>query len=118
MSRFTHDQLTEILSRKGYSNPLVAAGVHYPQPQRPSGEEPLAPDPAEEAGSGRTVVLITRWSPKRLDCDNLYGGVKALVDALRYSGKISDDDERSILLLVQQRTCKKEDQGTEILIIS
>ena len=58
---------------------------------------------------GRLRVELTRVSPGNvatgalLDRDNLWGGAKVLVDALRYRGLIPDDDESSIELVVTQK---------------
>lgn len=65
----------------------------------------------------RIVVCITRHSSGTLDRDNLWGGAKAVCDALRYAGFIPDDDPASIFLVVRQRKSKRKDQGTEILIL-
>jgi len=56
----------------------------------------------------RTAVSITRYSPgnavtsRLLDRDNLWGGVKVLVDALVVCELIPDDDDDAIVLTVGQ----------------
>ena len=62
------------------------------------------------------MVRITRCGTRLLDADNLAGGCKPIVDALRYRGLIPEDDPQSIGLVVQQRKVLKKDIGTIIEI--
>ena len=100
------------------SNGMLAAGVRDTKPERAPRQKPLDPDQAQKKGQARTLVCLTRYSTGRLDQDNLYGGVKPLVDALRYAGIIGNDDPDSILLIVRQRKCARKDIGTEVIVIS
>jgi len=54
-------------------------------------------------GGERRKVVITRYGPRTLDHDNLVGGVKPLIDALRGAGVIWEDDPTHIDLEVHQR---------------
>ena len=51
---------------------------------------------------GRVRVAIVRCARRRMDTDNLYGGVKPLLDGLKDAGAIVDDDTRWIDLVVTQ----------------
>lgn len=60
------------------------------------------------------VVRIERRGIRLLDKDNLMGGTKAIVDALRYAGLIPDDNPEAIDLIITQKKVKKKDTGTLI----
>ena len=66
---------------------------------------------------GRTAVIVTRCSCGSLDRDNLHSAAKALVDALRYSGRIPGDREADIELICLQRKVKRRDAGTLVEIV-
>jgi Holliday junction resolvase RusA-like endonuclease len=51
-------------------------------------------------------VTITRHGKRILDRDNLYGGVKGLVDILVKEGILADDTPAHVELVVQQRVTK------------
>ena len=80
----------------------ISKGLPDPEP------EPTAPQTLDSGASGkakgkaRITVFITRISSRSLDPDNLTGGVKPLVDQLRYSGLIQDDTQEDINLKVSQ----------------
>ena len=59
-------------------------------------------------------VKITRRSTKLLDVDNLAGGCKCLIDALRKHGLIADDDPASVEITFAQEKVVKEFQGMRI----
>jgi hypothetical protein len=63
----------------------------------------------------RVTVRIERRSTRLLDPDNLYGSVKALVDCLRASKLISDDDSQSISLVVTQSKVKTRKEHETII---
>jgi hypothetical protein len=118
MSRFTNEQYLDLLKKQGYGiHAPLATGVRYPQPEPAHREEPVCDDAAPPQGPARLIVCITRYSTGTLDRDNLWGGAKAVCDALRYSGFIPDDDPASIFLYVRQQKCKASQKGTEILIL-
>jgi Holliday junction resolvase RusA-like endonuclease len=94
----------------------LAASILNTEPQRAAGSQPLG-HPEEKAGSAKRVkVCICRKGTRLLDLDNLAGGTKALLDALRYEGVIQDDDPGSIDFEVRQEKVKRADIGTEITI--
>ncbi len=111
----TPDELAKILAKPGYS--LVASGVRHAVPKSADGKKPLCDDEVPQRGAGRAIVCITRYSTGSLDRDNLWGSAKGVCDALRYAGRIPDDDAASIVLVVRQRKSKRKNQGTEILIL-
>lgn len=110
------DELAAILARPGYTIAPVAPRLRHPIAQSANGQQPIRVDEAPQKGAGRFIVCITRYSVGTLDRDNLWGGAKAVCDALRYAGHIPDDDPASIHLVVRQKKCRRKDQGTEILI--
>lgn len=62
------------------------------------GESPHHRQPFE-----RAKVHIDRRSRGELDTDNLYGCVKPVVDALRYSNVLVDDNPQHLELVVTQQ---------------
>lgn len=68
--------------------------------------------PFEKCGA-----LVTRYGGKLLDYDNLYGGVKTLLDAITDAGIWLDDNPTVLVdFKVEQIKTKKSDQRTEIKI--
>lgn len=60
----------------------------------------------EPSGRPRHHVRIKSSRVRLLDVDNLYGGCKHLIDSLRLTGIIPDDDPASITLEVTQEKIK------------
>jgi len=123
VSRFSHEQLVEIIRRQGYAigqcsfgPATVAPQVSDPVAQHAAGPEPLEADAPQEGCRPRVGVRITRCGTQLLDKDNLYGSTKYLCDALRYKGLIPEDDPESIHLTVKQRKVSKKETGTLIEI--
>ncbi len=58
--------------------------------------------PAGFTPPARARLSITRESPQQLDPDNLVGGLKPVIDALRRLRLIADDDPASLQLAVRQ----------------
>lgn len=74
--------------------------------------------PGKEGSKTRIAVRITRLAIRSLDPDNLGGSVKALLDSLRDSGLIPDDDRQSIELQVKEvKVNHRREQGTLLEII-
>jgi Holliday junction resolvase RusA-like endonuclease len=117
----TNEELQRLLARNGYkvvSSTPLAPRLPHPKPQQADRPEQVRHDAAPTEGPGRVIVCITRHSTGRLDRDNLWGGTKAICDALRYAGYIRDDDPASIFTYIRQRkVATQEAQGTEVLII-
>jgi hypothetical protein len=76
--------------------------------------ESLGFEEEKDRCSGRIEVRIERLGVRLLDEDNLYGGTKSIVDAMRYAGLIPDDNRNAIKLIVTQRKVKRKDSGTLI----
>jgi hypothetical protein len=77
----------------------------------PFAEHPLSPaleqdDGGKAKSTARPLVRITRRSRRMLDRDNLWGSAKIIIDQLRASEIIHDDDEESIRLEVAQTKVK------------
>ncbi len=68
-----------------------------------------------EKGERRRIV-ITRYGARVLDYDNLVGGAKPLVDAIRRSELIEDDRPACVDLEYNQNKCPKKDERTVITI--
>jgi hypothetical protein len=60
----------------------------------------------EPSGGPRHHVRIISRRVRLLDIDNLYGGCKHLIDSLRLTSIIPDDDPASITLEVTQEKIK------------
>lgn len=100
-------------------------GADYVDPAIPSAKpEPAIQheversDASQKRGSGRFEVRITSYRVRLLDADNLAGGCKFLIDALRYEKLIPDDSPDAIELFISQvRVSKKLSERTEVIII-
>ena len=64
----------------------------------------------------RRTVRITRHGPRKLDHDNLVGGCKPLVDALRGARLIHDDNPDCVRVIYTQRTASKKTARTVVVI--
>jgi Holliday junction resolvase RusA-like endonuclease len=119
---FTHD----ILRQMGYK---VDANGNYSRtetnPARVSNSKPechakqaLESLPqVKERSKNRTRIRIERYSCRPLDCDNYAGGCKPIIDELRYSKLIQDDDPETIEVEFKQiKVSKKTEERTEISI--
>ena len=65
--------------------------------------------PAIPKATGKRKVLITRHGKGILDADNLAGGAKSLIDALKLRGLLLDDDPAHVEVVYRQvleRTAK------------
>jgi len=63
------------------------------------------------------TLSITRYSTKTLDVDNLAGGCKPLIDQIRYSKLIPDDNPESVeITFAQVKVRTQAEQRTEIRI--
>jgi len=54
----------------------------------------------------RARLTVTRFSPRTLDHDNLVGGLKPVIDGLRWLQLIHDDDADSLALDVKTEHAK------------
>jgi hypothetical protein len=69
----------------------------------------------EQRSGPRHHVRIKSRRVRLLDIDNLYGGSKHLIDSLRLSGVIPDDDPASITLQVTEEKIKGyKNEETEV----
>lgn len=85
-------------------------------PQHHAGPEKVDVGADEGGNAGRITVRITRYGAKLLDADNLAGGVKYLLDALRYQKVIPEDNPEVIRLIVSQKKVAKQHRGTLVEI--
>ena len=66
--------------------------------------------------TGKRRITIERHGKGRLDADNLAGGCKGLIDAVRYQRLILDDDVASVELVFRQIVTRKELPHTLLII--
>lgn len=76
----------------------------------------LAKEKGKARGTGRITVRIKSCRKRLLDPDNLVGGVKYLLDGLRYAGILPDDNPDQITLQVSQEKVA-DNERTEIEIV-
>jgi hypothetical protein len=117
----TNDQLNALLAAASSAtrrlNQAVAdGGVRPAEPQRPVAEALDSGPQAQGKGQGRCVVRVHIRRQRLLDPDNAVGGIKALIDALRYHGHIVDDSPEHIELHVIQEKTHRKHVGTEVMI--
>ena len=55
-------------------------------------------------------ITLERYAVRPIDPDNLAGGCKALIDALRYEGIIPDDNPQTIELVIRSLKCGPKDK--------
>lgn len=96
----------------------AANSVPNPQPEPPVRNVAQKSDACEERGSKCIKVRVTSFRCRLLDIDNLAGGSKFLIDALRYQGFIRDDSPDAIELSFAQFKVRKRSQEETIVIIS
>lgn len=77
----------------------------------------LAPKQLETA-TGRRRVVIERRSTRELDQDNLVGGAKVVIDALKKLGFILDDNPANLDLEVVQARCEKGERPSTVITIA
>jgi len=95
----------------------IPARICDTQPESNAWKTSPGADQDEETGSRRFAVSIERIGLKLLDEDNLTGGCKLLLDAMRRAQIIPDDDPGSISLKVTQRPSpRKADHGTWVTV--
>jgi hypothetical protein len=66
--------------------------------------------------AGRRRVTIERHSCGALDVDNLYGGLKVLLDELRAHDLIRNDDAKNIDLSARNVKSRRSDACTVVLL--
>lgn len=84
--------------------------VHEHAPQVP-------PHLRQAIAAGRKLgVLLVTYRSRVLDKDNLIGGGKPWLDALRYGGYLGDDDPESVEAFYLQRRCKRAEEHVDVFI--
>jgi hypothetical protein len=93
----------------------LARRVSHAQPQPAAGSALDAPAQGKEKSGRRITVRVTRYARKLLDADNFAGGCKPIIDQLRYTGHIPDDNPAAIKLEFEQEKVRtKKEEGTRI----
>lgn len=119
----TEEQLSSLRARlPRISKDCLAANAVAPrlsdtQPEPSHRPKPVRPHKESKRGQASLGVIITRCASRNLDRENVWGGVKCIVDALRYAGYIPDDTEDDIELFVFQKKVPRKEAGTLIEII-
>ena len=98
------------------SNPDI--GLQDSQPERAHGETLDTLLQREKESFARAHVCITAFTVRPRDCDNLGGGCKALLDAIKNIHLIPDDDPYSIEFEVKQRHVDHFDQEKTLVVIT
>ena len=95
----------------------VGARLQDPVPEPVVRHEPMGADKGKTQSATRFAVGITSFRMRELDPDNLAGGCKYVVDALRYGRLIPNDSPKDIDLTIRQKkVASKEQERTEIEI--
>lgn len=76
----------------------------------------LGLNPAIPKAEGKRSLTIIRHGLKSLDADNLAGGCKGLIDALKLKGIIVDDDAAHLSVSFHQVANSKSTPHTVVLI--
>ena len=98
----THDDKNRGQDADPKPQPIVVVGA-------------LGEEAVEGANLPRDLVRITSYRCRPVDPDNLVGGCKYAIDALRYAGVIQDDRQTDIQLQVfQVKTKTKKEEKTVI----
>ena len=70
------------------------------------------------AATGKRNVTIGRIGKRNLDIDNLYAGLKPVLDAMRQAGLIRDDDEAHLGLTAFQRRTESRQPAFTIITLA
>ena len=108
-----HPAIAQNAIQKPFS-PAIPHSIPKHPPRAALGDLPKG----ENQGTPRTSLRITRRAGRLLDADNLAGGCKPLIDALRYAGIIQDDDPETIEITFRQEKVAKSAQGTLIEVLT
>lgn len=93
----------ELLNGEWWPRSKAVPGLPHPVPEPNTFHEAKGSDAGEvKSTSGRVLLSITSHRVKLCDADNLAGGCKFLIDALRYNHLIPGDSPDHIDLLVKQ----------------
>jgi hypothetical protein len=121
MSRFTKEQLHEILARPNYT--LGHAAYHAytkgeasgTEPESAVCDEPLAAEKGKAGYAASYIVRVISYRRRLLDEDNLCP--KHAIDALRYCGWLpSDAPDKCHIETRQVKVKGKENEFTELTI--
>jgi hypothetical protein len=89
-----------------------------PEPQRQPAPALDTTTEGKKDSARRITVRIVSHRIRSIDADNLAGGCKWLIDALRAIPLIPDDDPASIILSVEQvKVAHRTEQKTEIELL-
>lgn len=70
-----------------------------------------------DLGAMRWLVSLSRWSPGRLDGDNLQASLKYVRDGIAYALGVDDGDESRIEWSYSQHRCRRGEQGVSVVIV-
>jgi hypothetical protein len=102
---------------KGALSRALDRKIQAALPERALRDDVEATPPREGQVPVRFRLCVCSYRRVLLDCDNLYGGAKFLVDCCRLFWLVPDDNPQAIDLEVHQEKVKSSDlERTEILI--
>lgn len=102
---------------KAFIEANTDAGLQDPERERIHREALVKTLPGKEKGYGRAHVRFTAFTVRPRDPDNLGGGSKALLDAIKGLRLIPDDDPYSIEFELKQRRVDHFDQEKTLVEI-
>lgn len=106
------------LPKKRYAISSVVQRILDSFPELPEGATLGGLAQTKNGCRQRVIVRITRVSLGYLDTDNLYASAKPMLDCLRESGLIADDNPKDIHLEVRQiQAARRKEVGTYVEII-
>lgn len=94
-----------------------AHSLPHPQPQPPVQHVPPPAHARQEGSPACLKVRVTSLRRRLLDIDNLAGGSKFIIDALRYQGFIRDDSPDHIELSFSQIKVRHRNQEETVVTI-
>jgi hypothetical protein len=121
--KMTNDDLRRLfernqsLSKANEGNTSLGRALPHPQPEPAVQHVPAPKNAGKEMRPARSRVRITSKRARLLDADNLIGGGKFLLDAIRQCRLIEDDSTEHIILeMRQEKVAHRKDEETVIEI--
>jgi Holliday junction resolvase RusA-like endonuclease len=122
--KLNHEQLKAMFERNpslrkaNETNPTLGGALPHPKPQQNHPNALAVADGRKEKSIVRSKVCITSFRTRTIDTDNLIGGAKFLIDALRRCELIGDDSPEYIALEMRQQKVAKRSMECTIVEIS
>jgi hypothetical protein len=107
-----------IFSRPTQTKSVPVPVLPHPKSELHARQESLDSHQDEAGGTGRTFVCIESRRVRPIDPDNLAGGCKFIIDALRYAGLLQEDTPEKISLQVDQKKVDRRTQEKTLIEIT